>query len=79
MENKDMKVNLNKEAIEGLFLEQGSSFLLDVHVDFDKKQHEMLQPSKCDITVAEILRAAGGIGATMKLARRRLNAVGGKG
>ena len=49
MENKDMKVNLNKEAIEGLFLEQGSSFLLDVHVDFDKKQHEMLQPSKCDI------------------------------
>ena len=28
--NKDMKVNLNKGAIEGLFLEQGSSFpLLD--------------------------------------------------
>ena len=26
--NKDMKVNLNKGAIEGLFLEQGSSFLL---------------------------------------------------
>ena len=58
--NKDMKVNLNKGAIEGLSLEQGSSFpllpapwlqrtLLDVHVDFDKKQHEMLQPSKCDI------------------------------
>ena len=60
MGNKDMKVNLNKGAIEGLSLEQGSSFpllpaprlqrtLLDVHVDFDKKQHEMLQPSKCDI------------------------------
>ena len=47
---------------------------MDVHVDFDKKQHEMLQPSKCDITVGEILRAAGGIGATMKLARRRLPA-----
>jgi hypothetical protein len=28
MGNKDMKVNLNKEAIEGLFLEQGSSFPL---------------------------------------------------
>ena len=26
--NKDMKVNLNKGAIEGLSLEQGSSFLL---------------------------------------------------
>jgi len=28
MGNKDMKANLNKEAIEGLFLEQGSSFPL---------------------------------------------------
>ena len=48
-----------------------------VHVAFDKKQHQILQPSKGDITVGEMLRAAGGRSATMKLAKRRLNAVGG--
>ena len=34
-------------------------------------------PGKGDITVGEMMRAAGGSSATMKLAKRRLNAVGG--